>query len=288
MHPLYQQDLFYSMPFPSRPLCSDDLSHGLWRAPLNEALRQPYIQANPQRRIWALLFDVDRELAALSWEDAHLPPPTWTAMNPKNGHAHLAYMLKTPVAKSDAARLKPLRLLARIQHAMTAALDADRGFIGLITKTPTHERWRTAIWRPEPYGLDELREWLPDDLQLPKRIKKTEAMGYGRNVSLFESLRQWAYRNRRHFQRYDAWLSACLGHAEQINTFNTPLGFNEIKATAKSVAKWTWQNFDIAASDARFSALQAHRGRKGGKASAKRTNTMRQIQLIDFQAEILQ
>jgi len=283
MHPLYQQDLFYSMPFPSRPLCSDDLSRGLWRAPLNEALRQPYIQANPQRRIWALLFDVDRELAALSWEDAHLPPPTWTAMNPKNGHAHLAYMLKTPVAKSDAARLKPLRLLARIQHAMTAALDADRGYIGLITKTPTHGRWRTAVWAPEPYDLDELRDWLPDDLPMPRRIKKSEAFGYGRNVSLFESLRQWAYRHRRDYNRYEQWFSACLSHAEQINTFTTPLGFNEVKATAKSVAKWTWQKFDAAASDARFSALQAHRGRIG----AKKTNTMRQIQLIDFQAEIL-
>lgn len=279
MHPLYQQDLFHSMPWPSRPLCSDDLSHGLWRSSLEDALKQPYIQANPQRRIWTLLFDVDRNFASLAWEDANLPPPTWSAMNPENGHAHLAYTLKVPVAKSDAAKLKPLRLLARVQHAMTTALDADRGFIGLITKTPTHKRWRTTVWRPEPYGLDELRNWLPDDLQLPKRIKKTEAMGYGRNVSLFESLRQWAYRNRRHFKRYDAWLSACLGHAEQINTFNTPLGFNEIKATAKSVAKWTWQNFDVAASDARFSALQAYRN----KASV----TARRAARIDAQGVLL-
>ncbi|RJF06814.1 replication initiation protein, partial [Escherichia coli] len=41
-------------------------------------------------------------------------PPTWTAQNPENGHAHIAYALSAPVAKSDAARLKPLRLLARI------------------------------------------------------------------------------------------------------------------------------------------------------------------------------
>src|SRR5699024_11635473 len=68
-----------------------------------------------------------------------------------------------------------------------------RGYIGLITKTPTHGRWRTAVWAPEPYDLDELRDWLPDDLPMPRRIKKSEAFGYGRNVSLFESLRQWAY-----------------------------------------------------------------------------------------------
>lgn len=284
LHPVYQKDLFYSMPFPVRPLCSDDLNHGLWRASLDDALKQPYIQANPQRRIWALLFDVDRELAALSWEDARLPPPTWTAMNPKNGHAHLAYMLKAPVAKSDAARLKPLRLLARIQHAMTHALGADRGYTGLITKTPTYEGWRTAIWRPTPYDLDELRDWLPDDLPMPQRIKKTEALGIGRNVFLFESLASWSYRNRRHYSRFATWFKACTVHAESINTFQNPLPPNEVKATVKSVATWTWRNFDVAASDARFSALQAHRGR----AAAKKTNAMRQMQLIDFQGVILQ
>lgn len=285
MHPLYQLDLFQSMPFPSHPLCSDDLlSSGLWRAPLDKALKEPYIQANPRKRVWALLFDVDRPLAVLAWENARLPPPTWTSMNPKNGHAHIAYVLSTPVAKSDAARRKPIRLLARIQHAMTVALDADRGYVGLITKTPTHARWRTAIWRTEPYDLDELRNWLPDNLPLAQQIKKPETLGYGRNVSLFDSLRQWAYSQRRNYSRYETWLSACLSHAEQINTFTTPLAFNEVKATAKSVAKWVWENFDIAASDARFSALQAHRGRKG----AEKTNSKRQVQLIDLQAEILQ
>lgn len=46
-----------------------------------------------------------------------------------------------------------------------------------------------------------------------------------------------------------------------------PLQGNEVWHIAKSVSKWTWRRFDIAASDARFSALQAHRGRAGGVAS---------------------
>ena len=93
-------------------------------------------------------------------------------MNPRNGHAHLGYTLNTPVARSDTARLKPIRLLARIQHAMTEALNADRAYTGLITKTPTHPQWHTDVWRPAPYDLDELRDWLPDNLPLPQRIKK--------------------------------------------------------------------------------------------------------------------
>ena len=284
---LYQQDLFSSMPFPARPLCSDNLSNGLWRAKLDDALNLPYIQANPQRLIWVLLFDVDRPLATLSWEDSNLPPPTWTTMNPDNGHAHLAYALSAPVAKSDAARLKPLRLLARVQHAMTSILEADRGYIGLITKTPNHGRWITKVWRSEPYELNELRDWLPNDLPLPKQIKKTELLGYGRNVSLFDSLRKWSYRHFRDYKNYRKWISACLDHAHHINTFTTPLPLKEIKSIAKSVANWTWRNFDVAESDARFSKLQAHRGRLGGRISAERTNSTRKAQLMHIQGELL-
>lgn len=283
MQPLYQPDLFQTMPFPSRPLCSDDLSHGLWRATLAEALELPYIQANPRQRIWALLFDVDRPLAVLSWEDANLPPPTWTTQNPKNGHAHLAYALKAPVAKSNAARLRPIRKLARIQHAMTGALAADRAYAGLITKTPMHERWRTAVWRPQPYELGELCDYLPDNLPLPQRIKKSEAFALGRNVFLFESLAQWSYRNRRYAEAFSPWYAACLEHAQGVNTFTTPLPFNEVKATAKSVATWTWRHFDVAASDARFSAKQAYRGHKGGTASGIARNAAN----IDVQGALL-
>jgi DNA invertase Pin-like site-specific DNA recombinase len=35
----------------------------------------------------------------------------------------------------------------------------------------------------------------------------------------------------------------------------------------KSVAKWTWHNFDLDESDKRFSKLQSFRGHKGGVAS---------------------
>lgn len=284
MQPLYQQlELFQSMPWPSRPLCSDDLSHGLWRAKLNEAMQLPYIQINPQRRIWALVFDVDRPAAVLAWQDADLPPPTWTVMTRENGHAHLVYALNAPISKSDATSLKPLRLLARIQYAMTERLGADRGYVGLITKTPTHERWDTVMWRPEQYDLNELREWLPDDLPLPKRINKSEAVGLGRNISLFDALRQWAYRKRKDYKSFEKWHKACLSHAEQINDFDQPLPFSEIKATAKSVAKWTWQKFDVNASNARFSALQAHRGKKGGLMSVASRRAAR----MDLQGELL-
>lgn len=253
----HQLSLFDDLPWPHRPLCADDLSRGLYRAPQAEALSHAYIQHNPAAFVWAMVFDVDRPGAAVAWQDAGLPPPTWTTQNPRNGHAHLAYRLQAPVSRSELSRLRPLRLLARVQHSMTAALAADRAYAGLITKTPRHERWRTEVWRPDAYDLDELRDWLPDHLPLPPRITKRDAIGVGRNVCLFDGLRRWAYRARLDFDDQGRWLDACHTKAAALNTFADPLPCNEVKATAKSVSTWTWIHFTPQA----FAAIQTHRSR---------------------------
>ena len=64
---------------------------------------------------------------------------------------------------------------------------------------------------------------------------------------------------------YERWLEACLTRAEGYNkkTFKEPLPQSEIKATAKSVARWTHKNFSAAG----FSEWQAKQGSKGGKVS---------------------
>ncbi|WP_223920903.1 replication initiation protein [Aeromonas caviae] len=38
-----------------------------------------------------------------------MPAPHWISVNRTNGHAHIGYMLATPVARTSAARQKPLR-----------------------------------------------------------------------------------------------------------------------------------------------------------------------------------
>ena len=65
-------------------------------------------------------------------------------------------------------------------------------------------------------------------------------------------------------------MNACnLRGLERNGDFVHPMDGREVWHIAKSVAKWTWRNFDIAASDARFAKLQASRGERGGKASGK-------------------
>jgi DNA invertase Pin-like site-specific DNA recombinase len=60
-----------------------------------------------------------------------------------------------------------------------------------------------------------------------------------------------------------------------------------VHAIVRSVSRWTWKRFDIAASDARFSQVQAHRGSKGGVASgvARREATRAQRAMLARLAE---
>lgn len=259
----YQPDLFAAS-LPRWLACTDNPADGIARMPATEAIKRAHIAPNSRNLAWVLAFDIDRPEGGAAWIDADLPQPNWTAQNPKNGHAHLGYALAAPVSRSVFSRGCPQRYLARIQHAMTRALGADQAYTHFLTKTPGHSRWRTIWGRQQPYGLDELRRALPEDLPLPKRIKAADAVGLGRNVTLFDGLRAWAYRARLEYSSFEAWQDACLGHALALNTFAAPLPFSEVRSTARSVAKWTWANI----SPAGFSAVQAARGTRSGTARA--------------------
>lgn len=264
-----QLELFESR-LPRRPYCTDDLEQGLRIRDPRRAVRAKYIQAQPPwLRAW-LIFDCDYPGAALSWEDAHLPPPAWTAMSCSSGHAHLAWGLDAPVLLGHHDRQRPMRYLAAVESAMRTALEADPGYSGLITKNPAHPDWR-VLWGRHLYELAELQDWL----ELPKHVprKRPERVGVGRNVDTFDHLRYLAYRSKRWWLRehgrgsyvhWQAWLyrhALDYTHAEHP----TPLDHREAHWIAKSVAKWVWVHFDPEASDQRFSAKQSARGRKGGR-----------------------
>jgi hypothetical protein len=269
---------------PRRPYCTDDLSDGLRIRSLAQALTKPYIQVNPPHlRIWSI-FDVDRPGAAVAWEDAMLPPPAWTAVNRENGHAHLVYGLSAPVlVDSPDMRQGPLRYLCAVEAAFRAKLEADSGYTGLITKNPAHPLWRVLRGPQRGYELGELAEYVDLPRHIPRR--KPEEVGLGRNVTLFDWLRHYAYRQIRHYKgdvrNFVLWQSHLNARAlERNGDFQHPLDGKEVWHICKSVAKWTWRRFDIEASDARFKALQAHRGRQGGVASgaARREGSISELQ----------
>lgn len=256
---------------PRKPYHTDNPNHGVRIRDVQRALSARYIQPNgPTHRYW-LVYDVDRSGAALDWNDRNAPPPTIVATNPANGHAHLIYGLDVPVRTAPGAKSAPLRYAAAVDCALRALLDADEGYAGLICKNPLHPHWRVTEWEPRLYELGDLDSWL-DLSAYSDRRKRLPDYGLGRNCNLFEHLRRWAYRAiRQGWPEYDRWFEACLTKAEGYNiqqfagTEAGKLPFNEVKATAKSVATYTHQHF----SPEGFRAYQAAQGRKGGLASGK-------------------
>jgi len=254
--------------WPRKPYCSDDKTASRIRS-LSSAIKRPYIQANPPyMRVWSI-YDVDRAGGAIAWEDAGLPPPSWAAANRENAHAHLVWGLNAPVlVDSPDMRQGPLRYLCAVESAFRAALQADQGYAGLITKNPAHPLWRTLRGPQEAYELADLAEWVDLPKHLPKR--KPDEIGLGRNVTVFDSLRHYAYRNIRHYKgevrNFVHWQAQLnMKGLERNGDLQNPMDGREVWHIAKSVAKWTWRKFDIAASDARFAALQAAQRSKGGR-----------------------
>lgn len=277
----YQRDLFLASA-PRRPYCADDLSLGLRIRHKEQALAFRYIQHNPPCHLAFLVFDFDRAGALVAHQDAGLPAPSWCAENRETRRGHLAYALACPIITSSAARAAPLRYAAAVEQGFRDALGADDSFAGLITKTPGHEAWRTVWGRAEPFTLEELADYLPHGL--PKvRKARAEASGLGRNVCLFETLRQWAYRARFRFDDFDEWHAATLTKAESLNQFREPLPASEVRATAKSVAKWVWVRLGHGPAGEAFKARQSHKGRLSGIArQSKAMDTAQHI--LEFRA----
>ncbi len=258
-----QLDLFRER-LPAKPYHTDDLRAGLQVRSAERAALARYIQPNgPTHRFW-LVYDIDRPGAAIDWADRGAPPPSITAKNPANGHAHLIYGLETSVRTAPDAKSAPLRYAAAVDCALQRALDADPGYSGLICKNPLHPHWQVTSWEPRLYTLADLDSWL--DLQPAQdRRKRLPDYGLGRNCNLFEQLRLWAYKAiRQGWPDFGQWQAAVEQRALMYNAgFAAPLDHQEVAHVARSVAKWTHQHLDAAS----FSAWQAAQGAKKGKAT---------------------
>ena len=259
-------DLFNER-LPRKPYFTDELQFGVRIAGKERAILAKYIQFNQPHAMFWLGFDVDRPGAAIDWSDRNAPAPTLTIMNPENGHAHLLYALKTAVRTAPDGKIKPLKYAAAVERALCQKLDADTGYSGLICKNPNHDHWQLAVWQPELYTLD----WLADSLDLNAANDKEIVADYGlgRNCTLFDKTRKWAYRAiRQGWPQYEQWLQACYERARAYNLqFSAPLDENEVSGIAKSIAKWTYKNFSEAnflqyVADTHSSEIQSKRGMK--------------------------
>jgi len=180
--------------------------------------------------------------------------------------------------RTERARLKPLTYAASVIEGLRRAVDGDTAYSGLLTKNPVHQDWDT-MWLtpedgPELRSLRQLEEELGRHMP-PTGWRKASggaAVGLGRNCTLFEDSRHWAYRELRNWFGDSLGLStAILGGVQERNQqFAEPLPVTEARAIAASITRWIttksrlW-NDGPAVYDATFTLIQSARGRKSAE-----------------------
>ena len=121
---------------------------------------------------------------------------------------------------------------------------------GLLTKNPFQSsEYSVFSFEDEPYDLDYLNEFVDKDLvkeqrEAKKRENVEDGFASGRNCTLFDNLRHWAYSNWHRFQQVELH-AQILDQAMLFNTFECPLGMNEVRTIADSVYRFTTQQFSI-------------------------------------------
>ena len=251
-----------------KPYCADELLYGLKIRPKKTAINMQYIQGNQPCMFHYFFFDIDRSDAVMAWHEENLPMPYWTAQTQKNGHAHLCYKLEIPLCTSEFGSQKAIAYASKVQAGLANKLGADVGYSHLITKNPFHKDWRVTFWTEQAYTLD----YLADFVELPKKLsKEQEVLGLGRNCIMFDTVRKWAYKAIRAHRgsTFDVWLGEVLKQCKNVNNaFLEPLLYSEVKATAKSIARYCWKKDGYHYQE--FIDRQSKKGAIGGKISKRK------------------
>jgi len=246
MGTLLQPEQIFADRLPWHGYGTDDLDFGVHVYSRADLVRRALVQYNPRHSLAWLTYDHDSETARFDWNDRNCPPPNLLVLNRENGHAHLLYGLEAPVHNYADSKDKPRRYLAAVDVALTGSLGADPGYSKLLCKNPLNDRWETESPRVRLYDLDELAGWLDLDRYQDRR-RRLPAVGLGRNCTLFEDLRRWAYRARREpFLSEEMYRETVLHHGLALNgAFTPPLPHAEVRSVAKSVARWTWRTMSV-------------------------------------------
>jgi hypothetical protein len=240
---------------PQRPYCTNQLGRRLLILDRSRAADFSMIQHNSPMFWHWLVFDVDADDAFMRAEDRGCPPPTFISLNRENGHGHLAYRLEAPVSDFSSSSRRAIKFCEDVERGLTHRLGADPAYPGFLSKNPLSNRWDTVWLAQRPYQLATLNDCLePAD---KRKLPSQERTGIGRNVAVFDALRNLAYRQCLRFKRdgkhVEQFQDFLLDQAKALNSaFPVPLSHPEIKGIARSVARWVWSEF----SGARFAAIQ--------------------------------
>lgn len=239
---------------PYLPRCSTNKTAALVR-PLEYAVNYPYMQINRSHMVSWLIFDLDHDHLVQPnpyiWSDKGLPAPNFIVRDKKSNKAHLFYAI-SPVCTSENARSKPIQYMKAVYRAMALCLESDLDYSGPVAKTPHHSDWLTTELHGQEYSLDELSDYVElESSPPPWAIKEQIDTSHSRNCSLFEKLRYYAYgivnqeREKGSFRNFSSRLSAYANSNNDFVSlgFDSNLSASEVKATVKSICRWTWDNY---------------------------------------------
>jgi len=241
---------------PYAPFCSDNKTVGS-QLPRREAFKRRYIQLNPPCNIKFFVLDIDHEDEAL-WNNTQLPAPNAIIRNKNNKKCHLLFRVDDILVKSVKedveVRAEPILYANAVYYGLCNKLKADRAaFNNLVSKNPFHPDFNTEFIHSRVYKLKELAEFAEPDWSVYQRGEKENPNPDSRHLSLFHKVRHLAYQQVNQYRLgsdlesfYQFVLKECLAN----NRFQGA-GFREdenlpassVKAVAKSIATWTWNNY---------------------------------------------
>lgn len=228
--------------------CSGNKTACLLR-PVAYAIRHRYMQINRPMFVSWLVFDLDHGNAMI-WSLAELAAPNLIVRDPETGRSHLYYAIH-PVYTGENARAKPQQYMKAIYAAYCRRLDADPSYRGPVARTPGHACWETTVVHERTYSLGELAQYV--DLVSRQRHKRSlKDVAHSRHCILFEELRYFAYdvvAGEREHGTYAGFMRLLEGYACERNTFGArgfargDLSAAEVRATVRSVGRWTWDHY---------------------------------------------
>ena len=265
---------------PERVLCGPE-HWQLRHRPKAEIGQHRIAQLNTYGWATCMDLDCDDEDATRIVRDPALPPWSWIVHSRRTGHLHAGWLFEVPV---NTRRRRPRVLLDEVHTRLRAQVGADprhhgRGpvpnplFIGDGGSAQATE-WGSAA----PMRCADFLEWL-DATEALLDVPLAEGrpiVGEGRNVELFHALRHEAGEAVRTADRERwsdrRWSAHCLDAARRLNAFADPLPEREVRATARSIARWMWQHRrEPRRPLLPFSEWQRLNGQRSGRARRART-----------------
>jgi hypothetical protein len=154
---------------------------------------------------------------------------------------------------ADNGLQKPQLYIKDIKSAYISKMSADAAYNGILTKNPIHNSWACIAYEgslAKAYTLGELARGI--DLAGHRKTKaRLREVIEGRNCSLFESLRPWAYQNVSGYLRvgrYDdygkGWEAAVVAEAKVLAAgylFGDRRFWGDVRSVARSIARFTWE-----------------------------------------------